>query len=255
MSWNISKTYRPSIGTIFRSFEPSALDAKCFTTSSLGMPRRRPHMCASGPATVTTARVYRYSKSNPKMFQPVTMSGSSSLRYRPRRSSISRSVSNDSHSGPFVFLTQKHFRSKYPSRPNSFVVTATWKHVSFSLNAFGNAPDSEYDSISRLAILKGAMSSRSTGFRVRQSDTHRSMSHDESWPGLAFSGTWTHPVDLISDRCMKRRTGSRFFSYTLSPRGRHSFMSASVRNPSFRNVYSSWFRNPQRSLRRMTAEL
>ena len=227
------------MGTIFMSFDPRALDARCFTTSSFGIPRRRPHMCASDPATVTTARVYRYSKSNPKMFQPVTMSGSNSLKYRPRRSSISRSVSNDSHSGPLVCLTQKHFRSKYPSRPNSFVVTATWKHVSFSLKAFGNAPDSEYDSISRLAIRSGAMSSRSTGFRVRQSDTHTSMSHDESCPGLAFSGIWTHPVDLISDRCMNRRTGSRFFSYTLSPRGRHSLRSASVLNPNLRNVYSS----------------
>ena len=146
------------MGTIFISFDPRALDARCFTTSSFGIPRRRPHMCASGPATVTTARVYRYSKSNPKMFQPVTMSGSSSRRYRPKRSSISRSVSNDSHSGPLVFLTQKHFRSRYSVLPNAFVVTATWKHTSFSLNAFGNAPDSEYASISRLAMRRGAMS-------------------------------------------------------------------------------------------------
>ena len=205
--------------------------------------RIRPQTYATSEHPLRTVRVYRYSRSNPKMFQPVMMSGSSSSRmYSAKRSSISRSVANHSESSQIVFLTQSTLRSN-PSRPYVRVVTATWKQTSVLFIGFGKAPDSEKHSISTEAMRRGAMSSRSIGLSVRQSWTRMSIAHDEPCAGTPFASS--HPVDLIPVRCMIRRTGLRFASYTWYFWLRHSHsarrMSLSFRNVNLANVCSVQF--------------
>src|SRR6056300_240249 len=82
--------------------------------------------------------------------------------------------------------------------------------------ASGNLPVELLHSISTDATTNGATSSLATGLRVVQSLQNKSISTFARCERMHLSPVSSHPVDWIPVRCIRRSTGSRFDSYTLT---------------------------------------
>ena len=143
-SLNRSKMNRPGVGTVLSSLSPRALEDNFL--------RKRLHVYSlillclknSRGQLVTPARTIRYSRSNPKMFQPVMMSTSCSWRYAVYAMSMSRSVSKllmvvSARSGS-VCLKHRQVLSYGSSVPKRTREMAIWKQASPGTTGSGNFP-------------------------------------------------------------------------------------------------------------------